>query len=195
MALKDRVARNAYVREWKRKKALALGKKPRAKTSLEKFFRHVNKTETCWLWTAKDKNDYGHGMFREIPDKPRAKTKHIAAHRWLYQQIYKVILKKDQYCCHKCDDPSCVNPEHIFIGSQKDNIQDAVKKGRHSSNRLAEKTHCPSGHEYTPKNTKIMKHKYGRQCIECSRIWAKERYHRLKSRDEPRTVFIKPSKT
>ena len=54
------------------------------------------------------------------------------------------------YLCHTCDNKRCVDPEHLFEGSNSDNQRDAVDKGR---NPQAKKTHCPQGHEYSPGNT------------------------------------------
>jgi hypothetical protein len=52
--------------------------------------------------------------------------------------------------CHRCDNPSCVRPEHLFLGDAVDNMQDMSRKGRA---RGQDVTHCPQGHEYTEANT------------------------------------------
>lgn len=54
----------------------------------------------------------------------------MAAHRYSYQYTHQVTLQPDQFVCHKCDNPSCVNPDHLFIGSAKDNVADMIAKGR-----------------------------------------------------------------
>jgi hypothetical protein len=50
--------------------------------------------------------------------------------RLVINEIYKGIIPKNKIICHSCDNPSCANPDHLFIGDQQDNVDDAVKKGR-----------------------------------------------------------------
>lgn len=53
-------------------------------------------------------------------------------HRWIWEQKYGPI-PDDKKVLHKCDNPACINVDHLFLGTQKDNVQDAVNKGRHST--------------------------------------------------------------
>lgn len=66
---------------------------------------------------------------------------------------------------HGCDNPPCINPSHMFLGTQADNMRDMVKKGRQAN---ATKTHCKYGHPYSPENTYHMP-AGGRDCRECMR--------------------------
>lgn len=75
----------------------------------------------CWLWTAKKWKD-GYGYFMK-------EGKAQAAHRYMYA-LYKGNFDKNLHVLHTCDNPSCVNPEHLWLGTQKDNMQDMHKKGR-----------------------------------------------------------------
>ena len=82
-----------------------------------KKIKSGEKTE-CWLWQAgKDKD--GYGVF----------GKSLKAHRVYYEIMFGEI-PFGMKVCHKCDNPSCVNPYHLFLGTQNDNIQDMVKKNR-----------------------------------------------------------------
>jgi hypothetical protein len=78
----------------------------------------------CWEWLG-FKHKRGYGYFKI--DK-----KHGLAHRFAYA-YYKnngQPIPSNLYVCHHCDNPSCVNPNHLFLGSQKDNVQDMIRKGR-----------------------------------------------------------------
>lgn len=92
-----------------------------------RFWSKVTKTDTCWLWNG-DKSKFGHGRF--LYDNLR-----VNAHRYSYETFVGPI-PEGLLVCHKCDVPACVNPDHLFLGTQKDNIQDCVKKGRWTQAKL-----------------------------------------------------------
>jgi len=76
---------------------------------------------------------------------------------WLTHRLAWLFTNKDpgdRWVLHKCDNPKCFNPKHLFLGDAKDNCHDAVKKGRWRGMR---KTHCKNGHKYTSENTVIKK--------------------------------------
>lgn len=94
-----------------------------SKTIEERFWSKVNKTDGCWLWTASTKGRHSnYGSF-----KYNGKT--AFAHRVAYL-LSKGPIGPKECVCHKCDNPLCVNPEHLFLGSQIDNIADRTKKNR-----------------------------------------------------------------
>jgi hypothetical protein len=78
-------------------------------------------SDDCWNWTAgKDKNGYG---------QIKINRKQFRAHRVMYEAV-KGSIPKGLVVMHSCDNPSCVNPDHLQIGTNKDNSQDMIKKGR-----------------------------------------------------------------
>lgn len=74
-----------------------------------------------------------------------------------------------QVCRHMCDNPPCVNPEHLVDGTFKDNTLDMWSKGR-AWQQKTPRTHCKRGHEFDEVNTYIDKRGY-RCCRACSRWW------------------------
>ncbi len=87
----------------------------------ERFWAKVHKGSNCWLWTG-SKDSWGYGTFWI-----EGKTK--GTHRVAYELEYGPIVD-GLFVCHTCDVPNCVNPEHLFLGTQKDNMIDASNKGR-----------------------------------------------------------------
>lgn len=91
-------------------------------TLLDRFWSKVSISRQCWLWTAyKDAEGYGH-----IRHNDRMRFSHHIA--WL---LWRGPIPDGMKVCHSCDNPSCVNPEHLFLGTQQDNMIDCTKKGRH----------------------------------------------------------------
>lgn len=89
---------------------------------LQRFFEKVSWTESgCHEWTA-GRFEKGYGVFRND-------GRNLRAHRVAYEIAFGPI-PDGMLVLHKCDNPACVNPDHLFVGSQKDNMQDMVKKGR-----------------------------------------------------------------
>ena len=88
-----------------------------------RFWRKIQKTTGCWLWTAA-KNKKGYGIFGlgKQTDK---------AHRIAWRLIVGPI-PAGLFVLHKCDVPNCVNPAHLFLGTNLDNVKDMIAKGRNS---------------------------------------------------------------
>ena len=89
---------------------------------VQKFFSYVRKdANECWRWKG-CKNSSGYGEFFPVGHKG------FYAHRIAYSWFVKEI-PEDLFILHMCDTKDCVNPDHLFTGTQTDNMQDAVKKG------------------------------------------------------------------
>lgn len=121
---------------------------------MERFWSKVRKTDTCWLWTASKQNKgYGQFMFQGRPHP---------AHRVSWMLTHGAM---PELCVlHRCDNPPCVNPDHLFLGTKADNNADMAAKGRHWAQNKPRKTHCVRGHERTPENLID-----GRGCRACAR--------------------------
>jgi hypothetical protein len=86
------------------------------------FWEHVGKTDGCWIWTGA-RNNKGYGRY-SFDGKP------WGAHRVAFALGKDTALPGLVFVCHRCDNPSCVNPGHLFLGTVQDNNKDMKAKGR-----------------------------------------------------------------
>lgn len=115
---------------------------PKADRRLDRaaqFWQQVNKTDGCWEWTGR-LNSNGYGVLTA--------SGAIYAHRFSYQ-IHVRPVEKDECVLHRCDNPRCVRPDHLFIGTRTDNSADKVNKGRQPKGN-----DCPNA-KLTPKLVRV----------------------------------------
>lgn len=116
---------------------------------VERFWSMVDKrgADECWPWR-RGRDEAGYGLFYFTDaDGKRRRTR---AHRWLLGHLRgkPLILKPTgvEDGCHRCDNPPCCNPAHLYVGSRKQNVGDAVERARLWQLKVVK---CPKGHDYT----------------------------------------------
>ena len=138
-----------------------------------RFWDKVRLGPGCWEWQAAA-NTKGYGNFKL---NGRVQTATRVVWKWLRGPDPGRLM-----VLHHCDNPACVNPGHLFLGTATDNARDSVDKGRHPATH---KTHCPHGHPYSGDNLVIRVRANGREarvCRACDRARALRNYYRRKAR-------------
>lgn len=97
-------------------------------TRAERFWAKVKRTDACWLWV-RGRNAHGYGIASN-----GKKSGLILAHRLSYELTYGPI-PTGLHVCHHCDNPPCVRPDHLFLGTDADNVADMMRKGRYGPPR------------------------------------------------------------
>jgi hypothetical protein len=110
----------------------------------------------CWIWQA-SKLKSGYGLFTN------ENRKTVTAHRWIWEYTHGAI-PDEMVIDHICRNTSCVNPKHLQVITQSENIKRSLTVIRRS-----ERTHCRNGHEFTPQNTKYVTGQRGRRCGICAK--------------------------
>lgn len=144
---RHQLCNRCYLRE-KRKGALDLrAVRPQNMTS-KGIWQHIKQHQRkvtpngCWLFTgAKSQDGYG---------AVRVKGRLLRVHRFAYMSEHNVQLTSEQLVCHHCDTPLCINPEHLFLGSNEDNMADMAAKGRSRGPAVL-----------TPQKVRAIRFKYG----------------------------------
>lgn len=122
-------------------------------TNEERFWARVRKSDGCWEWTG-TLSPCGYGRFDIAP--PLADRWHsTGAHRVAWMLTHGPIPEGEGHhgtcVLHRCDNPKCVRPDHLFLGTQSENMADKTQKGRAIAPNKG-KSHCKYGHPRTPEN-------------------------------------------
>ena len=132
---------------------------------LKRFFSRttINPTTGCLEWNgARSHNGYGISY-------RNGRTGVVS--RFVYELLNQVSLLKTTDVCHTCDNRSCINPNHLWLGTRLDNMKDMMQKKGHHKCRT-KLTHCKRGHLFNEENTKRYVNALGssvRGCRACSR--------------------------
>lgn len=133
-------------------------------STIDLFMKKIIKSDTCWIWNGSFNSEGRYGAFYFNKKVGRA-------HRFSFEH-YKGNIPKGMVVMHSCDNTKCVNPEHLSIGTQRDNIIDMINKGRMSEVRKPRikislnnkdyeviKSECVNGHDLLNKDNLYFKNK------------------------------------
>jgi|SRR5688500_1664017 len=152
--------------------------KPLHRTAIARFWPKVEKRgrDECWPWKAAVLKS-GYGILNQDGDFEKL------AHRIAWTIAKRRPIPDGMLVMHVCDTPGCVNPRHLTLGTDADNMADMVQKGRSGAHGFAKenkmKTHCPRGHAYAGDN--LQQYSGRRYCRTCRNEQQLAAYHARKS--------------
>lgn len=143
-------------------------------TVAERFWAKVRKSDGCWEWIAAKRLGYGRLAYE---------GRLIDAHRlsWL---MHNGPIPDGLCVLHRCDNRPCVRPNHLFLGTKAENLEDMTRKGRRSHWRPPPPAACKRGHAFDEANTYLYLSKQGWRmhvCRACARAYQARRRERLKA--------------
>ncbi len=136
----------------------------------ERLMAKVRKDASgCWLWTGPYHAEKPYPAHRygylSIWDRVAKVSRHYTTHRAMWIALHGKPAA-GLCVCHRCDVPLCINPEHLFLGTHKENMADSRQKQRHY---YASRTHCKNGHPLAGDNIYVIGPGY-RKCKTCMRV-------------------------
>lgn len=117
--------------------------------------------DDCWMWTAGSTKGYGQIRICGV---------YIYAHILSYMIAHNLNETPALHVLHTCDHPGCVNSNHLYEGTEQDNTNDKINRGRMGTHWKSLLSHCIRGHEYTLENTYINPSNGHRRCITCAKM-------------------------
>lgn len=146
--------------------------------AIERMFGYITypKDTDCWIWSGPTTKE-GYGVLW-------AGRKQYKAHRIVYEYFAGEVIRPGLLACHKCDRSTCVNPAHIFIGTNSDNTKDAWNKGRlwintHQPAATARlRDHCKRGHPWP--ESLVLRSDGSARCRECRKLEDRRRDSTMK---------------
>lgn len=136
----------------------------------DRFWSRVDRSGDCWTWTGALVNGYG---------RIKVEGRSVLAPRIAWE-LTNGPIPTGLEVRHHCDNPPCVRPEHLALGTHAENMDDSRRRGR-AANRhtYVPVTHCPQGHVYDAANTYV--HQNERHCRICTRAADRRRRAREKA--------------
>ena len=134
--------------------------------------KHVKLNGRCWEWLGYI-SSWGYGQIK-------INGKMQKAHRASF--AFENKIPNGMLVLHKCDNPKCVRPSHLFLGTNRDNMRDMISKGRDRSICATHrgKTHCKRGHEFTKENTRKVN---GGRCCKICQNYLRKRWRKNRRKD------------
>lgn len=94
------------------------------RNTAERFWERLDRSGECWTWSGAA-TPYGYG-------KTTWRGVHVYAHRLAFE-LANGAVPEGMFVCHRCDNPTCCRPDHLFLGTPSDNVADRDEKGRHGT--------------------------------------------------------------
>lgn len=155
-----------------------------------KLFSKIIKDNTSECWEFKIRHTNGYGQIHHS-------GKCLLAHRVSWQ-IHNGEIPEGMFVCHTCDNPPCVNPDHLFLGTHSDNMIDMYVKGRGAKRKRNASSKCKNGHDRIPENLYTRPDNGIQACLICIKIASKKHEDKqtiIRRERSVRTTKVKGSET